>query len=98
MDKIKLENFCKKFASYVTGNWRENHLHIYVNVIKDNPVEISCYGLGKVNFNSELEKDYPFYKDCIELIESFPENKDMLSVEFFCGRINSAKLEFSRDF
>ena len=92
MDKAKVEQFCKKFANYVTGNWRDNHLHIYVDIGSGQP-RISCYGLGKVNYRGDVHPEDPFYEALLDLIKTFPEKARMLSVEFFCGKI--CKVEIS---
>lgn len=91
MDNTKIEIFCKKFASYVTRNWKDNHLHIYVDV-NDGEPKIACYGLGKVNWSGNSHPDYPFHNALVELVQSFPASRKQLSVEFFCGKVCKAEI------
>lgn len=86
-----LEAFCKSFASYVTGNWRENHLNISV-YLDEKPVKITCYGLGKVNWSGESDPEYPFHNCLQKLLDEIPDGTMVVDVEFNCGRMNKVNL------
>lgn len=87
-----LEAFCRKFAPYVTGNWRENHLNIYIRAYED-PVEVACYGLGKANWRGSVEPYEPFYEELQAVLRNLPEGYNDVSAEFNCGRLFNVKLE-----
>ena len=98
-----IENLCKKFAPYVTGNFRENHLNIYIRkqsseykdgkwILIDKPC-LSCYGLGKVNWSGLVEEYEPFYEEFRKVLEMMPEKCYEIHVEYFCGRINKIEKE-----
>lgn len=86
-----LEDFCKSFASYVTGNWKENHLNIYIH-LRENPLRIACYGLGKVNWSGEPDMDYPFHKSLQTLLPELPKDVMEIHVEFNCGTMQNVNL------
>lgn len=86
-----LENFCKDFGSYVTGNWRENHLNIYIH-LREDPLRIACYGLGKVNWSGESDPEYPFHKSLQALLPEIPKGVQDIHVEFNCGRMFNVNL------
>lgn len=86
-----LETFCKDFGSYVTGNWRENHLNIYIH-LREDPLRIACYGLGKVNWSGESDPEYPFHKSLQALLPEIPKGVQDIHVEFNCGRMYNVNL------
>lgn len=86
-----LETFCKDFSSYVTGNWKENHLNIYIH-LREDPLRIACYGLGKVNWSGESDSEYPFHKSLQALLPEIPKGADDIHVEFNCGRMFNVNL------
>lgn len=86
-----LEEFCKSFASYVTGNWRENHLNIYV-YLDEIPVRIACYGLGKVSWLGESNEEYPFHISLQNLVAKISEVIQEIHVEFNCGKMYKVNL------
>lgn len=99
-----IENLCKKFAPYVTGNFRDNHLNIYISkdgVTMRNGIpcstgkpNLSCYGLGKVNWSGSVEEYEPFYEEFRKVLDKMPEKCYEIHVEYFCGRINKINKEF----
>ena len=91
MDNEKVETFCKRFASYVTGTWRNNHLHIYVDLSLKPPM-IFCYGFGQINWTGSSNIEYPFHPSLVDLIQSLPAEANRLSVEFFCGKVCKAEI------
>ena len=86
-----LETFCKEFGSYVTGNWKENHLNIYIH-LREEPLRIACYGLGKVNWSGESDPEYPFHKSLQELLPEIPKGVQDIHVEYNCGRMYNVNL------
>jgi len=86
-----LEDFCKSFASYVTGNWKENHLNIYIH-LREDPLRIACYGLGKVNWSGEPDPEDPYYKSLQTLLPELPKGVMDIHVEFNCGRMCNVNL------
>lgn len=86
-----LEDFCKDFASYVTSNWKENHLNIYIH-LREDPLRIACYGLGKVNWSGESDPEYPFHKSLQTLLPEIPSGIRDIHVEFNCGRMYNVNL------
>lgn len=86
-----LETFCKDFGSYVTGNWKENHLNIYIH-LREDPLRIACYGLGKVNWSGESDPEYPFHKSLQALLPEIPKGVQDIHVEFNCGRMFNVNL------
>lgn len=86
-----LEVFCKDFGSYVTGNWKENHLNIYIH-LREDPLRIACYGLGKVNWSGESDPEYPFHKSLQALLPEIPKGVQDIHVEFNCGRMHNVNL------
>jgi len=86
-----LEDFCKSFASYVTGNWKENHLNIYIH-LRDEPIRIACYGLGKVNWSGEPESEEPYYNSLQALLPELPKGVVDIHVEYNCGRMCNVNL------
>ena len=99
-----IEKLCEKFAPYVTGNFRDNHLNIYIRKestqcingkwIKVDDPSISCFALGKVNWSGTVEKDLPFYEEFRKVLDMMPEKCCEIHVEYFCGRINKINKEF----
>lgn len=86
-----LEKFCKEFGSYVTGNWKENHLNIYIH-LREDPLRIACYGLGKVNWSGEADPEDPFYNSLQTLLPEIPKGVQDIHVEFNCGRMCNVNL------
>lgn len=86
-----LETFCRDFGSYVTGNWKENHLNIYIH-LREDPLRIACYGLGKVNWSGESDPEYPFHKSLQALLPEIPKGVQDIHVEFNCGGMHNVNL------
>ena len=91
-----LENFCKDFGSYVTGNWKENHLNIYIH-LREDPLRIACYGLGKVNWSGESDAEYPFHKSLQALLPEIPKGVQDIHVEFNCGAMRNINFTVEKD-
>lgn len=89
-----IEKLCKKFAPYVTGNYRDNHLNIYIRKYPGEEPDLSCYGLGKANWSGTVEEYEPFYKEFRKVLEKIPEKCVEIHIEYFCGRINKIEKEF----
>ncbi len=89
-----LEKFCKSFGSYVTGNWRQNHLMIYIHLY-EKPLTIACYGLGKVNWSGKPEEGKEYNKILTELLPLIPDGIEEVKVQYNCGKI--CKIELMRD-
>lgn len=87
-----LNEFCRQFASYVTRNWLENHLNIYI-YFDDKPVTIACYGLGKVNWSGESDPEYPFHNSLQKLISQVPKGTKEIHVEFNCEMSRRVDIE-----
>lgn len=81
-----LENFCKEFGSYITKDWKENHLSIYIH-LKEKPLRVVCFGLGKVNWSGECAPEYPFCKSLQALLTEIPKDVEDIKVDFNCGKM-----------
>lgn len=60
--------------------------------LREDPLRIACYGLGKVNWSGESDSEYPFHKSLQALLPEIPKGADDIHVEFNCGRMFNVNL------
>ena len=91
-NKKQIKKFCEEFAGYVTGNWRNNHLYITIYPKDPEGVTCSCHGLGKVNWSGTIDDEYPFCQSLQAVLDTLPENAEVVDIAFFCGNLMNVKL------
>lgn len=88
IDTALVEGFCKKFAPCVARNWADNHLNIYIRINNGGEPQLSCYGLGKVNWSGSCYPEDPFYKEFNEFLSTVASDVDEVQIKYFCGRVH----------